>query len=715
MVESSASQSIALTSRGAVYGWGEDTGGLGLVPDDGLPPKYDQGATHSWDVITPHQIMTTDIDVATGVAVGHKHTLLCTRRQLYAIGNNRQGQLGVGDTANRHEFTRVSLPDVALSLAAGAQHSVVATVQGHVFVFGSNQFGQLGLDSEEEGTALRSVYSTPRRILTLRDHFIVHVAAGLYYSVALTATEKVFLWGCNDVGQLGLGDLKDRPSPVLLAPFSKVKSIACGLSHTVLVLGDGSVWGSGKNNGGQLGLGHFENQATFSKVLFQEMSYCDTLDPGNLSVSFLSYVCVGGPDRPISMSAVRIACGDSHTLAIAQDGNVWGWGLNSHGQLGLGLAQSTPLIQSVLVPRPLASIYLANATSATGGSAHTLLRTDFQKAVIHEVMPRMGPSSRSARTQIWWLGLGFNSLRDHSLRCVFYGPTIFETIASVFSNFRAVCPSPSATSTNWTADSHLNSSARFNSPQYRIFLNSKGVAPTDATSTQPRQPVSEMTGGIVDSKNNFSFYMLEECMLADRSTCAQHCSQGGPQCFAGIVSSMPLSGPREGGTNVTIVGYGFFVELASDVRCRSTHTYTCSYTKNTHTHTVLLLLLLSLSHSLTLALSLARRARALSLSLTQKHTHTLTRPSTHTHTHIVTHAHVRVCIHTHINIHVNTYTRVGGWGSVAVCVVHAHEWGGGACTFVRVFVRSMFVIVCVCVWVCVCVCVNVTLCVCVCL
>ena len=669
------------------------------MPDDGLPPKYDQGATHSWDVITPHQIMTTDIDVATGVAVGHKHTLLCTRRQLYAIGNNRQGQLGVGDTANRHEFTRVSLPDVALSLAAGAQHSVVATVQGHVFVFGSNQFGQLGLDSEEEGTALRSVYSTPRRILTLRDHFIVHVAAGLYYSVALTATEKVFLWGCNDVGQLGLGDLKDRPSPVLLAPFSKVKSIACGLSHTALVLGDGSVFCSGKNNGGQLGLGHFENQATFSKVLFQEMSYCDTLDPGNLSASFMSYVCVGGPDRPISMSAVRIACGDSHTLAIAQDGNVWGWGLNSHGQLGLGLAQSTLLIQSALVPRPLASIYLANATSATGGSAHTLLRTDFQKAVIHEVMPRMGPSTRSGRTQIWWLGLGFNSLRGHSLRCVFYGPTIFETIASVFSNFRAVCPSPSTTSTNWTAD--LNSSARSNSPQYRIFLKSRGVAPTDATSTQPRQPVSEMTGGIVDSKNNFSFYMLEECMLADRSTCAQHCSQGGPQCFAGIVSSMPLSSPREGGTNVTIVGYGFFVELASDVRCRSTHIHVLIHKTHAQTYCLALALALALPLSYSRSLPCASRVRAISFTHTETHTHAHTPIHTHTqtHIHIVTHAHVCVRIHTHINTHVNTHTRVGGRGSVAVCVVHAHGWGGGS--FVRVFVHSMFVIVCVCVCVCV--------------
>ena len=218
---------------------------------------------------------------------------------------------------------------VALSLAAGLQHSIVATVEGTVWVFGSHQFGQLGLDSEEEGTAERSVYAVPRQIITLRNHFIVHVAAGLYYSFALTATEQVFGWGLNDVGQLGLGHLNDRGSPELLTAVSNVKSISCGLSHTILVLQNGSVWASGNNDGGQLGLGHLKNQAHFTKVEFQAISACDSLNPANLSSSFISFVCVGGPERPISQSIVKVATGDSHTLAIARDGNVWGWGLVS--------------------------------------------------------------------------------------------------------------------------------------------------------------------------------------------------------------------------------------------------------------------------------------------------------------------------------------------------------------------------------------------------
>ncbi len=143
-----------------------------------------------------------------------------------------------------------------MSVAGGAQHSVVATVEGEVWTFGSNLYGRLGLDSEEEGAALRSMYVSPRQIITLRNEFIVDVAAGLHYSFVLTAAQEVFPWGLNDVGQLGLADFIDRGYPIRLEGIKNAMSVACGLSHTILVLADGSVWGTGNNKAGQLGLGH---------------------------------------------------------------------------------------------------------------------------------------------------------------------------------------------------------------------------------------------------------------------------------------------------------------------------------------------------------------------------------------------------------------------------------------------------------------------------
>lgn len=512
--------------------------------------------------------MASSYDVATAAAAGPTHCLLATRLDVYAIGSNRQGQLGVGDTNDRHEFSRVPLREAALSLAAGAQHSLVATVEGRVYVFGSNEYGQLGLDSEEEGTAQRTIHSAPRQIVTLRDHFIVDVAAGSHHSIALSARGEVYVWGLNNAGQLGLGHRWERPSPVVGMAVADVISITCGASHTVLALSNGSVWTSGSNDGGQLGLGDRDERDRFTEITFQPVSACDSLDPANLSASFIAYVCAGGPDRPMGSSIVRVASGDFHTLAIASDGHVWAWGLNDHGQLGIGNLADGRIYETV--PTPLTALFGSNATSAAGGSSHSLIRTDFHDAIIHEVLPRMGPAAASAATHVWFLGLGLNSLRQHRLECVFEGAAAqFRTTAHVFSNFRAVCPSPAAAALPDYMGPYKNSSSsgRTN-PLHRISLYSFGAPATDDTSSQPRQPVSEMTGRTVPSRGNFSFYLLQECNSSSRSECAAECSQGSPWCFAGIVSSDPRSGPREGGTNVTVIGYGFYEELASDVRCR---------------------------------------------------------------------------------------------------------------------------------------------------
>lgn len=218
---------------------------------------------------------------------------------------------------------------------------------------------------------------------------------------------------------------------------------------------------------------------------------------------------------------------------------------------------------------PLTTLFGANATSAAGGSSHTVIRTDFHEAMIEEVLPRTGPGSHQAATHIWWLGLGINSLRQHRLECVFRGAAAeFRTPARVFSSFRAVCPSPAAADIETYRTQVENLTAGNDSPLYHIALYSFGVAATDDAGSQPRQPVSEMTGRTVRSRQNFTFHMLQECSLFPRSDCAEHCSKADPRCFAGILSSTPLSGPWEGGTNVTISGYGFHAQLASDVRCR---------------------------------------------------------------------------------------------------------------------------------------------------
>ena len=75
---------------------------------------------------------------------------------IFAIGDNRFGQLGLGDRTSRNTFTAVpALPDgkVAKQVIAGEDHTMILAEDGTVFACGDNSFGQLGLgDTTQRNT-----------------------------------------------------------------------------------------------------------------------------------------------------------------------------------------------------------------------------------------------------------------------------------------------------------------------------------------------------------------------------------------------------------------------------------------------------------------------------------------------------------------------------------------------------------------------------------
>jgi hypothetical protein len=62
------------------------------VPDDGVPSTYQPDTTQSWDMLTPHQLMSLDTEFAVAVTAGDTQTLVATRRGIFAIGYNQQGK-----------------------------------------------------------------------------------------------------------------------------------------------------------------------------------------------------------------------------------------------------------------------------------------------------------------------------------------------------------------------------------------------------------------------------------------------------------------------------------------------------------------------------------------------------------------------------------------------------------------------------------------------
>jgi len=162
---------------------------------------------------------------------------------------------------------------------------------------------------------------------------IVQVAAGGDFSMALGQDGRLWGWGYNGYGQLGIGTFDDRNLPIEVAAPSDVTSVGCGADHTMALTANGDLWVWGKNGNGQLGNG------------------------GGASVSL--------PLRLLSGAAV-FGAGHWHSLAVLADGTVLAWGQNARGALGDGSKDDSNTPVEVV---GLAGVRL---TQVVGGNGHSL-------------------------------------------------------------------------------------------------------------------------------------------------------------------------------------------------------------------------------------------------------------------------------------------------------------------------------------------------------
>jgi autotransporter-associated beta strand protein len=188
----------------------------------------------------------------TGLSAGGTHSLILAGGQVYAAGSDRYGQLGQGGTnrVNRSSFTNVfaspSNPVVAVS--AGGNHSLAVTQSGDVYACGDNTYGQLGQSNSPVNSAIW--LKVHFQGLTNR---IVSVVAGADHNLAVDEGGGVWVWGRNNYGQLGKGTRATAErTPSNLAGVT-ARSVAAGFSHSLILETSGTVRGFGRNNCGQTG------------------------------------------------------------------------------------------------------------------------------------------------------------------------------------------------------------------------------------------------------------------------------------------------------------------------------------------------------------------------------------------------------------------------------------------------------------------------------
>ena len=175
--------------------------------------------------------------------------------------------------------------------------------------------------------------------------------------VVLDPTTKLWSWGSNESGQLGLGNTTNRSSPVQVGALTTWSNVFGGTKCSFATKTDGTLWAWGFNQQGQLGLGNTTNRSSPVQVgALTDWSEAKITNRFGITLAVKSngtlwawgrggYGSLGNGNTtnrssPVQVGALtnwaEVSVAHGNVLAVKTDGTLWSWGFNSEGALGQG-------------------------------------------------------------------------------------------------------------------------------------------------------------------------------------------------------------------------------------------------------------------------------------------------------------------------------------------------------------------------------------------
>lgn len=276
------------------------------------------------------------------IAKGHRFFILYFGNLAFAYGRNQNGQLAIGDNNFRDVLTRIELPEPMQNFDAGYEHTIALGQSGKLYVAGSNQAQQLGFHQQEPW--YKCFRLTPLQV-SPDEEKIVQIAAGGFHSLALTESGKVYSWGTDDADQPLGRDLYLTPAgiPDRVDLDKPIKKIVAGCNFSLFLTEDGLIYYYGKYYGGK-------KPPSYRPVLLVDES--------------------GIPKRMVNV----IACWN-HALFLAESTEseeleVYVWGNNSRGQLGLSDTENREKLTRLILPRGTITVF------CSGNSAFAITKSE---------------------------------------------------------------------------------------------------------------------------------------------------------------------------------------------------------------------------------------------------------------------------------------------------------------------------------------------------
>jgi alpha-tubulin suppressor-like RCC1 family protein len=255
--------------------------------------------------------------------------------------------------------------------AIGSQNGFAINENETLYGWGSDKNGQTGVGVTDEKTHTQ----TPVQVTSDNDYITVDVGDG--FAAAVSDDNELYTWGSNDNGSLAAADA-NRNTPGLVAPNIVSVKLAAKTGYATDTNNVLSTWGKGANN--MLGDGSDADRGSLGATTQTVTS----VSPGGSSVLALNQLgqlvswgnngnkTFGNPDiadskTPIIIGAnsfQKVAAGNATSYALDNRGTVWGWGLNTTGQIGENGANGTTA-NAIFIPIPGETKLIAS-TNDTG-------------------------------------------------------------------------------------------------------------------------------------------------------------------------------------------------------------------------------------------------------------------------------------------------------------------------------------------------------------
>ena len=210
----------------------------------------------------------TSFSYISKISAGWNHSLFQNNKgEIFACGNNEEGQCGLGHF-NSPQITPsliLNAPSNIVHFVCGCAQSLFLDSEGNVYSVGANGQGELGLGHNRNQNVLNKIPNIPP------IKIISCVGASCYL---IDFEGNLWTFGYNGFGQLGHGDISSKNAPQIISTFKNIQQIShgsCG-EHFLIKNSQNQIFVTGNNDQGQLGTGDTQSLSILKEINSQYFS-----------------------------------------------------------------------------------------------------------------------------------------------------------------------------------------------------------------------------------------------------------------------------------------------------------------------------------------------------------------------------------------------------------------------------------------------------------